>query len=463
MFETSSVLFSLMCVEIVMAVILTAFWLSGTKADGIREMAFATLCWITAGLVVGLAAKARNFGLAYPGFILFVGGVLLAARAMRALQKLSPRYGFEVLVIAFCLVTNGYFLLIENKLSHVFVANSLVNGIVAAVTAWHLLREKAAALRTGCRILGYMFAVFAVVSCLRLVFRPLLDPGAGAVIQVVLADQLFLFFMMSLTMGWSLGLLWTSYNNVQFQLRAANAELDRFAGTVAHDLKTPLNAIIGYIEACDHLPSTADPGQKLRFLSAAHEAALRMNDFIDELLSHARDAELGAGAEVVETRACWDEALKVLQPEFAAIGAEITAGELPPVAANRLQITRIFQNLLENALKYRSEDRQLCVSISSATQGDWVTFRVTDNGVGLKADDHELIFQRFRRSDEARGRVGYGVGLAECRRIVEMFDGSITVESVNGQGATFIIRLPVVSDDLRERAAASAVRLNLPE
>ena len=431
-----------------MAAILTAFWLSGTKADGIREMAFATLCWIIAGLVIGLAAKSRNLGLAYPGFILFVSGVLLAARAMRALQKLPPQYGFEALVITFCLITNGYFLLVENRLSHVFVANSLVNAIVAAITAWNLLREKAPDLRTGCRILGYMFAAFAVISCLRLVLRPLMDPGPGAVVQVVLADQLFLFFMMSLTMGWSLGLLWTSYNNVQFQLRAANAELDRFAGTVAHDLKTPLNAIIGYIEACDHLPSTADPAQKLRFLSAAHEAALRMNEFIDELLSHARDAELGTGTELVETRTCWNAALKVLQPEFTSIGAEVTAGELLPVAANALQVTRVFQNLLENALKYRAEDRQLRISISSASQGGQVAFRLTDNGVGLKAEDHDLVFQRFRRSEEASGRAGYGVGLSECRRIVEMFGGSITVESAHGEGATFILMLPVAPGEL---------------
>ncbi|MEQ8711353.1 MAG: HAMP domain-containing sensor histidine kinase [Rhodospirillales bacterium] len=447
MFETGSILFSLMCVEIVMVVILMAFWLSGTRADGIREMAFATLCWIVATLVVGLAAKSRNFALAYPGFLLFVSGVLLAARAMRALQKLRPRYGFEILVLVFCLLTNGYFLLVENRLSGVFIANSLVNGVVASMTAWHLIGEKRPALRTGCRILGSLFAVFAVVSFLRLGLRPLVDPGPEAASQVVLADQLFLFLMMSLTMGWSLGLLWTSYNNVAFQLRAANAELERFAGTVAHDLKSPLNVIIGYIEASDHLPAGADPARKKAFLANAHEAALRMNDFIDDLLSQARDAELGTGTGVVETGVCWNDARKVLEPELAAIGAGVSTGELFPVMANRLQITRLFQNLLENALKYRAEGRKLEVKITSVCEGGRVIFRLSDNGIGLKAEEHDLVFERFRQSEDTRGRGGYGLGLAECRRIVESFGGSITVDTGQRQGTTFVITLPAAGPD----------------
>lgn len=445
MLHINSILFSLAVVQIIMAAVLLTFWATHAKTLGLREMAAAMTVGGAGALLAGIGASALNPALILFGPICFVIGVLLAARSMRRLQGRESRHGLEFASIIIAVTVDYHFIINEHRLSGVFVVNSLIYVVVCGLTARDLLAETDPSIQRGCRILGVIFAAFAAVNLFRAILRPLIVEGPGLQGQVVNLDHLAVFFGMAVTIGWSLGLLWTAYSRAEYQLRAANRELERFSGAVAHDLKSPLNAVIGYLEAIKH-PSTAlDPGQTARFIESAHEAAVGMNGFIHDLLDHARSVQSATQAEAVDTARCIEIACQRLRSQIDAVGAEIATGPLPAVAANPLQVTRVFQNLLDNALKYRAEDRVLKIDVSSERKGADHYIFLKDNGVGISPDDQVRVFDRFERAHPASAVAGNGIGLSECQRILEHYGGSIEVESTPDLGSTFIIRLPAGS------------------
>lgn len=131
-----------------------------------------------------------------------------------------------------------------------------------------------------------------------------------------------------------------------------------------------------------------------------------------------------------------------LSAAVAESGASIQAGELPTVAADAGQLTLVFQNLIGNAIKYRSAEPPTIRVNAGRGQGEWI-FSVTDNGMGVAAEYHQTIFGLFKRLQSEQS--GTGLGLAICKRIVEQHGGRIWVESTLGAGATFRFTLPVLA------------------
>ncbi len=445
MFNMSSILISLAVVQFIMATILVTFWLARLKIGGLKEMALAMTIGGIGALAISTGAAIQDYRPASFGLLCFVVTTLSAARAMRRLQGRHPRYVLEATALAFSCAAIYYFLIVKNDVPGVLVSNSVVFAIVCALTTRDLWLERDPGLIRGCRILGTMFAVFAVVQALRIFIRPLFDGPVGPNPQIVALDVAIAFIGMAMVIGWSLGLLWTAYSYAEYQMRAAYEELERFSGAVAHDLKSPLNAVIGNLEAAA-LPSAAmDAQQRAEFLASAHKAALRMNRFIGDLLDDARSVQQGPPVDVADPGQCLREAQDSLRPMIDAITAEITIGDLPPVAVSPLQLTRVFQNLLDNALKYRSLERPLTIDISALRQGDAVIIYIKDNGVGIAQADQPRVFNRFVRAGKQSLVPGDGVGLSECRRIVEKAGGSIDLSSQLGAGATFRLILPAAS------------------
>ena len=445
MFNISSILISLTVVQFIMATILTIFWLARVKTGGLKEMALAMTIGGVGALAIGAGAAMTDFRPAGFGLMCFVVAVLSAARAMGRLQGHRPRYVLELAALIISAAAIYYFIVVKQNVAGGLVVNSVIFAIVCGLTARDLFGERDPSLRTACRILGAMFAVFAALQLLRIFVRPLFDGPVGPNDQIVALDVAFAFVGMATVIGWSLGLLWASCSRAEYQLRAAYEELERFSGAVAHDLKSPLNAVIGNLEAAALPSAVMDAQQRAEFLASAHKAALRMNRFIGDLLDDARSAQQGPPVEAADPGQCLHEAQDSLRPMIDAIAAEITIGDLPPVAVSPLQLTRVFQNLLDNALKYRSLERPLTIDISALRQGDAVIIYIKDNGVGIAQADQPRVFNRFVRAGKKSLVSGDGVGLSECRRIVEKAGGSIDLSSQLGAGATFRLILPAAS------------------
>ena len=445
MFNMSSILISLTVVQFIMAAILTTFWLARIKTGGLKEMALAMTVGGVGALAVGAGAAMKDFHPAGFGLMCFVVAILSAARAMGRLQDRRPRYVLELAALIISAAGIYYFIVVKQNVAGGLVVNSVIFAIVCGLTARDLFAERDPSLRTACRILGTMFAVFATLQLFRIFVRPLFEGPMGPNVQIVTLDVAFAFIGMATVIGWSLGLLWASYSRAEYQLRAAYEELERFSGAVAHDLKSPLNAVIGNLEAAI-LPSSAmNAQQRAEFIASAHKAALRMSSFIGDLLDDARSVQQAPQTETADPGQCLRSVQDSLRPMIDAVAAEIIIGDLPPVALSALQLTRVFQNLLDNALKYRSLERPLTIDISARRQGDAVQIYIKDNGVGISQAEQPRVFNRFERGGKQSLVPGDGVGLSECRRIVEKAGGSIDLSSQLGSGSTFRLVLPAAS------------------
>ena len=145
--------------------------------------------------------------------------------------------------------------------------------------------------------------------------------------------------------------------------------------------------------------------------------------------------------EQVDTFGMAHFAIAALKPALEESGGVITCDPLPEVRGNVSQITQVFQNLLDNALKYRRKEEPPRVRVSAARNGDYWEFAVADNGMGIDPAYHQRIFEPFKRL-HGREYPGTGIGLALCKRIVEAHGGRIRVESEPGRGSTFRFTIP---------------------
>lgn len=442
MFYIGSVLLSLAVVQFIMAAVLVTFWQLRMNAHGLREMAGAMTISSFGAVLTGVGAAKADFYAGFFGFQCFVIGVLLATRSMRRLQGLRPLFAMEAIALGVCIASNAYFLFIEHRLSGALAVNSLIYAIICGLTARHLLLETRSELKHGCRVLGSMFAAFALLSIVRAVLRFFIDIPTPTNVQVLSFDLLYTLVGIAISLGWSLGFLWTSYSVSESRLKAANEKLQRFSGAMAHDLNTPLNAIIGYLDAIDHLPE-ASVGKKAEFIKTAHEAALRMSNFIHRLLEQSPTEQAIQEQTTSDIMTCIKDAMIPLQSSLDSVDAEVNMDVAHIATTNAFQLTRVFQNILDNAIKYRSPDRRPRINISSRQTGGWIYISVQDNGLGISKADQGKVFQSFKRADNAKTIPGYGLGLSECWRILESLDGDIEVSSEPGVGTTFTLKFPV--------------------
>jgi signal transduction histidine kinase len=216
--------------------------------------------------------------------------------------------------------------------------------------------------------------------------------------------------------------------------RRMERELQAYANLVAHDLSEPLanvQLLVTLIEQRSDVPPSSQVLDQLR------RSAVRARELVDGVLAYARSGELEC--ERVELGRVVADVADDLRPALEAVCAELTVGDLPDVEADPRQLRRVFQNLVTNALRFRSAEPPR-IDISAAPDiREWLV-TVRDNGVGVPAEHTTRIFGMFARLDA--GTDGIGVGLAVCRRIVEAHGGRIWVEPVEGGGSAFRFTLP---------------------
>ncbi len=225
------------------------------------------------------------------------------------------------------------------------------------------------------------------------------------------------------------------------ELEARNAEMERFAYTVSHDLKSPLVTIRGYLGMLEKDMVAGDEDRMRGDLKRIHAAAGRMGQLLDEVLELSRiGRQLNTLQEVAISGLAF-EAAENLAGMIAQRGVELEIDpELPAVQGDRPRLLEVLQNLIENAVKFMGDQPRPRVEVGCLIDGAETVFFVRDNGVGIDRRYQEKIFGLFERLDA--GVDGTGVGLALVQRIVEFHGGRVWVESKGvGHGATFCFTL----------------------
>jgi len=229
-------------------------------------------------------------------------------------------------------------------------------------------------------------------------------------------------------------------------LHAREEEMRQFAWMAGHDLQEPLRTVHAYAELLQRQwPGSPDEvaAERFQFL---FDAVRRMRDLINGLVTWSRLGAAGQNYnESVDTNGLLSFAISTFRTALESSGGAITSDPLPVVRGNTAQITQLFQNLLDNALKFRRREDSPRIHATAVRNDDRWSFAISDNGLGIDAAYHERVFEPFKRL-HGREYAGTGMGLALCKRIVEMHGGRITVESEPGRGSTFRFTLPVHGD-----------------
>ncbi|GET35601.1 sensor histidine kinase [Microseira wollei] len=225
-------------------------------------------------------------------------------------------------------------------------------------------------------------------------------------------------------------------------LERSNAELKKFAYVASHDLQEPLNQVANYVQLlemryCDQLDEDAK-----EFISFTVEGVSLMQTLIDDVLAYSKVDIQGSEFKLTDVEKSLDKALSNLRRRIGESRAVITQDPMPTVMADSTQMMQLFQNLIGNAIKFRSEETPVIHIGASRLEDAWL-FSVKDNGIGIDPQFSERIFVIFQRLHARDEYPGTGMGLAICKKIVECHRGRIWVESELGQGATFYFTIPV--------------------
>ncbi|WP_315889757.1 ATP-binding protein [Kovacikia minuta] len=225
------------------------------------------------------------------------------------------------------------------------------------------------------------------------------------------------------------------------ELARSNAELQQFAYIASHDLQEPLRMVTSYLQLLERrykgrLDSDADD-----FIQYAVDGAVRMRTLINDLLTYSRIGTRGQPFELTSSMEAVVRAIANLKVAIEESGAEMIYQNLPHLHADPTQLTQLFQNLISNAIKFRSEQCPKVWIAANRLDNAWF-FSVQDNGIGIDSQYAERIFVIFQRLNNRVDYAGTGIGLAVCKKIVERHNGKIWVESELGNGATFYFTIP---------------------
>ena len=224
-------------------------------------------------------------------------------------------------------------------------------------------------------------------------------------------------------------------------LLRSNRDLEQFAYVASHDLQEPLRMVTSYTQLLARRYEGQLSEEADNFSRFAVDGALRMQALINALLTYSRIETRGWPLIETETGVALDHALENLSPAVRESGAVIERGSLPRVVGDPVQIMQLFQNLVGNALKFRTPDRPPRITIRAEKEGEFYIFSFSDNGIGIDPQYFERIFTIFQRLHTKEEYPRTGIGLALCKRIVERHGGSIGVRSVPGEGSIFFFTL----------------------
>jgi light-regulated signal transduction histidine kinase (bacteriophytochrome) len=226
------------------------------------------------------------------------------------------------------------------------------------------------------------------------------------------------------------------------ELARSNADLEQFAYVASHDLQEPLRKVTSFCQLlqrryADQLDERAD-----QYIEFAVDGAKRMQQLINDLLAFSRVGRTTEEFVEVHCDEALDRALRNLEAAIEDTGAEVVRSPLPAVEGDPSLLAALFQNVIGNAIKFRSDAAPRVEISAEEADGEW-SFRVADNGIGIDEAYADRVFVIFQRLHAKETYPGTGIGLALCKKIVEFHGGRIWIDTTVGQGTTVCWTLPV--------------------
>jgi light-regulated signal transduction histidine kinase (bacteriophytochrome) len=228
------------------------------------------------------------------------------------------------------------------------------------------------------------------------------------------------------------------------ELIRSNKELEQFAFVASHDLQEPLKIISLYLQILKRKQNGGLEEKADENISSILEKAERMQKLIQSILSY---AQVGKGAiqfKEIDSNVALTQAIENLKVTIKENSAQIRCANFPVIMGDEIRITQLFQNLINNAIKFCKKGESPIIDISVKQKDDRWLFSIQDNGIGVERDQIKNIFEIFKRLHPQSEYVGSGIGLALCRRIVESHGGNIWAESEVGKGAVFYFTIPKI-------------------
>ncbi|RIV25210.1 two-component sensor histidine kinase [Fibrisoma montanum] len=248
-----------------------------------------------------------------------------------------------------------------------------------------------------------------------------------------------------------------SYRQLAMQeLTRSNQELQQFAYVASHDLQSPLKTITSYLTLFEAKHGNQLDNDARRLITVSSAAAERMRHLIRDLLEFSR-----VGSDMayipVDLNRLVNEITEELQAEIQATGATIDKSVLPTIMGHGTDLKQLFQNLITNALKYRRPGVAPYVKIQVMDEIQQYRFAISDNGIGIEQQYFERVFQIFQRLHGRNEYSGTGIGLATCKKVIDIYGGQIWLDSVVGSGTTVYFTIPKVIKHLHQYAQADSV------
>ncbi len=233
----------------------------------------------------------------------------------------------------------------------------------------------------------------------------------------------------------------TERKELEEELKRSNEELEYLAYLASHDLQEPLRMISSYAQLLEKRYSEKLDKDAKEFIGFMVGGVNNMKTLINDLLEYSRVGVKEKSIEEFDCNEVINTVLKTITNRISETNSKVTHGSLPKVEGDKQQFIQLFQNLILNSIKYKSENPP-CIHISSTSRGNEWLFSVKDNGIGIAKEHQERIFKMFQRLHTKSEYDGTGIGLAICKKIVERHDGKIWVESEEGKGSTFYFTIP---------------------
>jgi light-regulated signal transduction histidine kinase (bacteriophytochrome) len=232
----------------------------------------------------------------------------------------------------------------------------------------------------------------------------------------------------------------TELEKTKNELELKNQELSQFAYIVSHDLKEPLQTIYNMIPLIEDEYQEKLDDEALEMLRYISKSTQRMKCLIQDILDYSK---LGEGKEMVSVNC--NEQVEIVKRDLSSkineTKSKIEIGELPTIQGYETELRMLFQNIIANAIKYSKPNVQPEIKIYAEEKDGW-QFSIEDNGIGIADEHKDKIFSVFQRLHGKGEYEGTGIGLAHCKKIVDLHKGSINVESTPGKGSKFIFTIP---------------------
>ena len=225
------------------------------------------------------------------------------------------------------------------------------------------------------------------------------------------------------------------------ELAESNEELERFAYVASHDLQEPLRMVTSFLQLLEKKYKNKLDNKAQEYINYAVVGAERMKKLILDLLEYSRVNAAPVEKTDVDLIEIMDDIQFTFRELISSTHASLLYENLPVVKGNKTQLSQLFQNLIENAIKYRSEDSPV-IKISFTEDLYSYTFSIKDNGIGIDPRFYNKIFIIFQRLHTREQYSGTGIGLAICKKIIDKHSGKIWVSSKPGVGSTFYLTIP---------------------